>query len=228
MTNQSLEKRILEKIKKEKIKPKSKWYFIIKNSFFFSIFIISIILGSLSFSVLFYIFSNNQSLIFDYYNVYELKNAILFWLFLLIIFFGISIWNNKNLKNSYKYQPSTIILFNLSISLVLGLILFYTGIAKKTDEISAKNLDFYQKNIKITEIKKKIFLKKLKEIGITKKILEEHPELKIKIEQKFNEKVLGERILNKEQTCKKENISCKTNEIPFKKENGCGCKKIYR
>ena len=81
--------------------------------------------------------------------------------------------------------------------------------------------------MKISEIKKEIFLKKLKEIGITKEILEKHPELKIKIEEKFNEKVLGERILDKNKNCEKEKISCYQNELPFKNEKGCGCKKIY-
>lgn len=227
MTN-NLEKRILDKIKKDNIKPKSKWYFILKNSIYISSFIISILLGAISFSVLFYIFSNNQSIIFDSYNIYQLKNAIIFWLILLGIFLIISIWNNKYLKNSYKYQPSTIILFNISISLILGIILFYSGVGQKTDQFSSTHLDFYQKNIKITEIKKKIFLKKIKEIGITKDIIAKYPELKNKIEAKFNEEVLGKRIINNLATCILDEITCDSDELRFKDQSGCGCKKIYK
>lgn len=227
MTN-NLEKRILDKIKKDDIRPKSKWYFVLKNSIYISSFVISILLGAISFSVLFYIFSNNQSVIFDSYNTYQLKNAIIFWIILLSLFLIISVWNNKYLKNSYRYQPSTIILFNISTSLILGLLLFYTGIAQKTDNFSSKHLDFYQKNIKITEIKKEIFLNKIKEIGITKEILAEYPELKDRIESKFDEKVLGKRYIDRDINCKKESFTCNTSELPFKDKNGCGCKKIYR
>jgi len=64
----------------------------------------------------------------------------------------------------------------------VGVVLFYIGVGQKTDEISSKHLGFYQKNIKITEIKKEIFLEKLRDIGITKELLSSHPELKKKIE----------------------------------------------
>ena len=226
MTN-SLEKRILEKIKKDDIKPRSKLYFVLKNSLSISSFLVSIILGSISFSVLFYIFSNNKSLITNSYNIYQLKNAILFWLFLLVFFTFISIWNNKNLKNSYKHHPVVLVLFNILISFTLGLVLFFSGVGKQTDKISSQHLDFYQKNIKITEIKKNIFLNKLKEIGITKEILNKYPELKSKIELKFNEKVLGKTYLS-EKKCLEPDFVCYDGDIFFNDEKGCGCKKIYK
>ena len=77
MTN-SLEKKILEKIRKDSIRPKPKISFVIKNSLILSFFMISIILGALSFSVLFYIFSDNQNIIFESFDIYKLKNAIVF------------------------------------------------------------------------------------------------------------------------------------------------------
>lgn len=227
MTN-SLEKRILEKIKKDSIKPKSKISFVIKNSLILSFFIISIILGALSFSVLFYIFSNNQNIIFESFNVYQLKNAIIFWLILLTLFIIGSTWNNKLLKNSYKYESWVVILFNISFSLIVGVVLFYIGVGQKTDEISSKHLGFYQKNIKITEIKKEIFLEKLRDIGITKELLLSHPELKKKIEWKFKEKVMGKKYINMDNLCSLKNITCAADEIKFKDSQGCGCKKIYR
>jgi hypothetical protein len=78
MTN-NLEKRILDKIKKENIKPLPRWFFILKNSFFLSIFGISIFMGSLSFSIIFYIFSDNLSYILEKYDFDKLKYAIFFW-----------------------------------------------------------------------------------------------------------------------------------------------------
>ena len=226
--NNLLEKRILEKIKKEKIKPKSKFFFVFKNSLIISSYFISLVLGALSFSVLFYIFSDNKSIILNNFNILALKNAIIFWIILLLIFVFLAFKNNLAVKNSYRYSHWVLILFNIFLSFFLGLIFFYSGLAQKTDEITAKHLDFYEKNIKITKIKEKLFLKKLKEIGITKELLEKYPELKDKIEYKFNTIVLEKRILNSAKKCKLENINCKKNEIKFKDKNGCGCKKIYK
>jgi len=121
-----------------------------------------------------------------------------------------------------------LVLFNIGSSLFLGILLFYIGIGQKTDQLSSNYLNFYQKNIKITEIKKEIFLNKLKEIGITKEILAEYPKLKIKIENKFNKEVLGKRYLNKDLNCNKKSYTCNKNELKFKDNNGCGCKKIYK
>jgi hypothetical protein len=120
-----------------------------------------------------------------------------------------------------------VLLFNISISFFLGILLFYSGLAQKADEFSSRHLGFYQKNIKITEIKKEIFLKKLKEIGVTKEVLKEHPELKKKIELKFDEKVLG-KIYHTKEECLEKKFSCEDNSIFFKDKKGCGCKKIYR
>jgi hypothetical protein len=77
MTN-DFQKRILEKIKKEDIKPIPRWFFVLKNSFFVSLFGISIFIGSLAFSLLFYIFSDNTNYILEKYNFEKLKFAIFF------------------------------------------------------------------------------------------------------------------------------------------------------
>ena len=155
--NNSFEKRILVKIKKEKIKPKSKWYFILKNSFYLSSFVIFLMLGSISFSIIFYIFSGNTSILIQNYNISELKNAVIFWSILLFVFLIFSILNNKKIFNSYKYSNFSILLFNISISFLIGYLLYFSGVARETDKMSSEYLHFYKKNIKITEIKKKNF-----------------------------------------------------------------------
>jgi glucan phosphoethanolaminetransferase (alkaline phosphatase superfamily) len=201
---------------------------VLKNSFFLSAFGISIFVGALSFSILFYIFSDNSSYILERYDFEKLKFAIGFWLYILITFILFAIKNYRKTNNSYKHSLSSIFITNIFLSLFFGTILFYTGLAQKADEFSTKHLNFYQKNIKITEIKKEIFLKKLKEIGITKELLKQHPELKEKIENKFNEKVLGKIYFNNTDDCEVLKSSCKKNTVFFQDKKGCGCKKIYR
>lgn len=227
MTN-ALEKRILDKIKKEKILPKSKLFFVLKNSLIFSSYFISIILGAISFSVIFYIFSDNRDLIFDKFNILALKNAIIFWLILVFIFIFLAFKNNLSIKNSYQYSSWTLILFNIFISTLLGTIFYYSGVAEKTDKETSKYLNFYEKNIRITKIKEELFLKKLKSIGINKETLQKYPWLKDKIEEKFNTIVLEKKYMNKNKDCKKDTYTCSNNELSFKDIDGCGCKKIYK
>jgi hypothetical protein len=112
--------------------------------------------------------------------------------------------------------------------MVLGVGFFYSGFAQKTDEISSKYLPFYNKYQKIQEVKKKIFLSRLKEIGVTKEILEQSPELKKQIEEKFDKNVLGKIYLYKKpQQCLRDNFKCQSDEIFFEDKKGCGCREIY-
>jgi hypothetical protein len=109
------------------------------------------------------------------------------------------------------------------------MVLYFTGVAQRADEFSTAHLDFYQKNVKITEIKKEVFLKKIKGIGITKEVLKEYPGLKNKIEEKFNEKVLGKKYFGKLEECQKGlEYQCSEGEVEFLDDDGCGCKKFYR
>jgi cell shape-determining protein MreC len=146
----------------------------------------------------------------------------------LSLFLLFAVKNYSKIGQSYRYPLSAIVLSNIVISLVLGLILYSSGVGQKADELSARHLNFYQKNIKITEIKKEIFLKKIKEIGITKDLLVEYPDLKEKLEDKFNETVLGKTYLENNKNCDKDILICGEDEINFSDEYGCGCKKIYK
>lgn len=73
-----------------------------------------------------------------------------------------------------------VILSAVSVSFVLGSLFFYLGLAQKTEEISVKYLPFYDKYLKVQDLRKKVFVKKMKELGITKEILENNPELRKK------------------------------------------------
>ena len=60
MTKKSISKKILQKIRKEQIKPKPKWEFLLKNYVFWGAFILSIIVGGLASSVAIFRLVNND------------------------------------------------------------------------------------------------------------------------------------------------------------------------
>ena len=94
-----------------------------------------------------------------------------------------------------------VVLSALSISFVLGSVFFYLGFAQKTEEISVKYLPFYNKYLKVQDLRKKAFVRKMNDLGITKEILADNPELRKKVEDKFDKNVLGKMYLFKNLMC---------------------------
>lgn len=234
MTNNNLEQRILDRIKQEKIEPKSKWFFVFKNISYWLLFAFSVLLGSVSFASVLYKLTGNyevvQDFVSDKFTLFDSLPFILpyFWIIIFSIFFVLAIYNYKKTKGFYKYQMSFIVLL-LSVSVFVGGYLMYVfGVAEKTEEISQKYLPFYNKYEMIQNLRKDVFVEKLKELGVTKKILENSPELKKKIEDKFDKNVLGKTyIFRKPEVCLEENFVCLEKEIFFEDKKGCGCRDVY-
>ena len=79
---------ILEKIKAEKISPKPKWQFLLKNSLIWTLGAFSLILGAISTSLVFYMMTGEDSGIGRGPNVLEALFFVIpfFWIICLTIF----------------------------------------------------------------------------------------------------------------------------------------------
>jgi cell shape-determining protein MreC len=142
------------------------------------------------------------------------------------LFFAIA--NYKKTKLFYRINLYIVILSAIVLSFLLGILMFHLGLAQKTEEFSEKYIPFYDRYLKIQNIKKEIFIKKLKKIGVTNDILEKNPNLKEKVSEKFDKNVLGKIYLYKKPgKCLKENFVCKSDEIFFSDKKGCGCREVY-
>lgn len=123
---------------------------------------------------------------------------------------------------------SLVILSALSISFVLGSLFFYLGLAQKTEEISSRYLPFYDRYVQVQDLRKKAFVRKMNDLGITKEILADNPELRKKVEEKFDKNVLGKIYLYRTpDQCLYETFKCEVDEIFFEDQKGCGCREIY-
>lgn len=121
------------------------------------------------------------------------------------------------------------ILSAVSVSFVLGSVFFYLGLAQKTEEISAKYLPFYDRYVQVQDLRKKAFVRKMNNLGITKEILVENPELRKKVEEKFDKNVLGKIYLYRSpDVCVRESFKCERREIFFEDTKGCGCRDTYQ
>lgn len=119
-----------------------KWHFLLKNWVFWTLFAISIILGSLAFSAIIFELSEIDSELFDALPVGDiiLKLLPIFWTFFLGIFLALAIFGIKHTKKGYKFNPLGIFTASIAISLMLGSVIFAFDVGEKTDKILAENI----------------------------------------------------------------------------------------
>lgn len=140
---------ILEKIKDEKIEPKSRWRFLLKDYMIWVAFASSILVGSVAFSVIIFLLSNNDWDIYRYLD----KNFISYlflslpyvWIIILALFAFIACFNYKHTKNGYRVNPIAIVLISILISIFLGGIMFKNGLGQTIDYTLSKNIPYYEK-----------------------------------------------------------------------------------
>lgn len=149
--DKKFDEKLLGAIKEQKIKPRPKWAFTLKN---FSIWLagfLSLILGSVAISLIFYMVR------FDEFDIYRqagngfLKIMFLslpiFWMIFLAIFIVFVYLNIKNTKKGYRYPTIRIIIYSLSASLFLGIIFANLGLGKTVDGILGRRAPYYDRFI---------------------------------------------------------------------------------
>lgn len=141
----SISENVIAKIKKEKIKPKARYIFVLKNLFLWLMGSISIILGAISFSLIIYLFTSQNNLLLNSFgaNIWEILMALipLFWLVFLISFSFLFYFNLKKTKRAYKYSPLLIFFIGLIISFVLGASFYLLGFSKQIDTYLADRVE---------------------------------------------------------------------------------------
>ncbi len=133
----TVSKNVLMKIKDNEIKPVPKWKFLLKNYFIWSLFIVNLIVGSISAGIVFLIISSG-----------DLVNAPLYsipfvWIFLTTIFIAIAVYNFRHSERGYKHALWKVIMVNLSLSIIIGLFLNVFGVAQKLNSTFSENIPIY-------------------------------------------------------------------------------------
>lgn len=144
----NLEQTVLEKIKKENIKPEPKWKFLLKNCSLWFFAGVSLIFGSMIFSVVLYMTLNDWSAL-RHLGGGKFKFIMMglpyFWTILLSIFIAVVHYNFRNTKKGYKYRLPIIIIVSVVASVLLGGVLYKAGMGKGLDDFTAKRAAFYRK-----------------------------------------------------------------------------------
>jgi len=142
-------KKLLEKIKSRKIMQKSRLRFVAKNIIFWIIFIFSVIIGGLSFSIILFVITQQQQelsilLRTNYFNVDLFLNFLpFFWIISCIVFLIVSIFGMRHTKTGYRYSRFLIFGASILFSILLGIFLFFAKGAEKIEEVADENMPSY-------------------------------------------------------------------------------------
>ncbi|MCD4694216.1 hypothetical protein K8R62_02550 [bacterium] len=147
--NKKISEVIFKKIKESHIKPKPKWEFLLKDYTIWTLFGISLIVGGLAFSVIFYMFANNDWNLYQYVSGsfigFFFVTLPYFWLIILVMFIVLAYYNLRHTKRGYLLSLRKIFLFSLLSSFLLGGVLYFAGLGKSINSIFNEKVPFYEK-----------------------------------------------------------------------------------
>ena len=130
------------------MKPIPRWRFTLKNSLTWFVFITSIILGALAFSVV--LFSIQQV---DFNLVSELPHSWLtwllgllpyFWIITLVVFLVAAILGIRSSKKGYKFNAMALAGFSTAFSILLGTLFFISGGGRWLEQTFASTVGIYE------------------------------------------------------------------------------------
>ncbi|HIP49095.1 MAG TPA: hypothetical protein EYG92_09055 [Lutibacter sp.] len=139
--------KIAQQIKNEDIKQTPRWYFIFKNTRIWIVFLLSISIGAIAFSVI--LFSIQQS---DFELLSHVKHSKLesflvflpfFWVVILLVFSIFSFYSLRSSKKAYKYSLLSLLSLSTFISILLGTLFFISGGAQKLEHTFANTIEIY-------------------------------------------------------------------------------------
>ncbi len=143
-----LSQKVIQKIEKEKIKPRAKIYFQAKNYllwlfFWLALFALGIILSLFFFAI----FTNDWDIYprlqFNFWH-YVLFSLPLFWLIFLLFFFFLAVYSCRQTERGYRFPYYLLAAFIISGSAALGFVFWQKHLSEKTDQFLTRHLPLYQ------------------------------------------------------------------------------------
>lgn len=143
----SLVARILAQIKNNKLAPKPRWRFLLKNYMVWLSGVAALLVGAAAVSVMIYLFKYNDWEVCRQTHKslaeFFLLTLPYFWLLFLGFFVFVIYYNLKHTKHGYRYPLYALILVSVAASIILGSGFFLMGWGEKIDDILGRRMPFY-------------------------------------------------------------------------------------
>ena len=143
-----ISKKTLEKIKKEQLYPRPRWYFLTRNYFFWLMFSLTTILGGIAFGMILFITGDLDWDIYPYLGL-SMSEAVTvnlpyLWIVLLVFFMFITYYNFIHTRTGYRYRFVAIFLISLFISTLLGFGFYQYGWTEAVERQLRTRIPGYQ------------------------------------------------------------------------------------
>ena len=140
--------KILDRIRKEEIKPTPRWFLSMKNAAIWLGFLIAVVFGGLAFSVILLAVQQTDFNITSHLSHTRLEMLLgllpIVWLVLLLLFLGISIISIRSSWRGYKFSIFRLVTISTMMSISLGTLFFIAGGSQRLEYAFALNLSTYE------------------------------------------------------------------------------------
>lgn len=150
--------KLIELIKTEGIRPKSKWVFTLQHLLIWASFACSILLGALAFSIILFAIQQTEFDLLSHlqHSRLEFFLALLpvVWIVSLAVFLTAAILSLRQAPKAYKTKLSQLASYSIALSMVLGVLVFISGGARLLEQAFASQMDAY---VSLQEKKAKVW-----------------------------------------------------------------------
>lgn len=139
---------IVDQIKKEGVKPRPRWQFVLSNILLVAVLIVTIILGGLAMSLIYLKLFNLEWRFVTFGGEHGLPRFFevlpLLWIILLLILLGAGVWAFEKTEGGYKYQPTWVVVGAIFMSMLLGGVVYFVNGADLVEDILRANIPPYE------------------------------------------------------------------------------------
>ncbi len=139
---------IIDRIRSEEIRPRPKWQIVARRTAFRVAWILAIVLGSISFSVILYVVREAEYDLLAHAGHSRLEMILallpLIWIVFVLVFLALSIFGFKRAPRGYKYSFRKIFGISTVSSMVIGTLFFLVGGGQFAERAMESSFDSYK------------------------------------------------------------------------------------
>ena len=148
MDTKDFDQKLVEKIREEKIAPKPRWHFLLKDYVVIAAGVLSLLIGAAAVSVMIYLLKYNGWEMQEQTHKSGLEFFLLtlpyFWIIFLGGFVFVLYYNLKHTKKGYRYPVWAIAISGVLASVVLGSVFYLFGLGQRIDNVLGERAPFYE------------------------------------------------------------------------------------
>jgi hypothetical protein len=148
MSNETFNDTILDRIHKEKLQPRSRWYFVSEQWFFKLLIILETLIGAVAVTTSLFVLTDHDWFAVQYLDegllVHTIKTVPYLWLAIIVVVLFVTDRNIKKIGHGYRYSSRKIIAASLIASISVGTALFFAGAGRYLDNYFDQTIPQYR------------------------------------------------------------------------------------